>query len=307
MAISNLPQREEYLRKKRKLKRIKYGVFCFILVLFVGLISYVSHLSKVRITEVSLNGGLLVTEKEVMEESLLFMKGSYFWLFPKNNSFLYQKEDLEKNLIEKFKRIETIKVSLEGLNKIVVDITERKPVAIWCSERKEVEVETIPVVTSSSTESDLILTDTEVQVKKDNTDPKCYFIDLYSTIFAESPNFSGDAYFKYYGLVDGENPIGQKYIASSTQFTEINTFIEATKKLGIKPLYLKGKGQDEFSLVLYGGGEIYFDVKKSLSLAYDNLETLLKSPELTFHVGYLPVEYVDLRYGNKLFYKLKTN
>ncbi|KND52109.1 MAG: hypothetical protein AB198_00880 [Parcubacteria bacterium C7867-003] len=177
MAISNLPQREEYLRKKRKLKRIKYGVFCFILVLFVGLLSYVSHLSKVRITEVVLNGGLLVTEKEVKEESLTFMEGSFFWLFPKNNSFLYQKEDLQKNLMEKFKRIETIKVSLEGLNKLVVDITERKPVAIWCGERVEVVAEPAPVITSSSTEVDLI--SSEPVVKKESLDPKCYFIDLY--------------------------------------------------------------------------------------------------------------------------------
>ncbi len=285
MVINSFPQREENLKKRRRQKRIKYGIFFLIFLVFVGLLSYLSHLSKIRINEVSLSGGLLVTEKEIKEETLEYMSGSYFFMFPKDNSFIYPQNGLKKHLAEKFKRIETIEVSLEGLNKVVVEISERKPVAIWCREGGV-------SVSTTTTEN----------ISKE----KCYFIDLFSTIFAEAPNFSGDAYFKYYGLVEKENPIGEKFIASSTEFTEINTFIESVKKLKVKPLYLKGTGGDEYSLVLFGGGEIYFDVKKSLSLAYDNLQTLLKSPELsTSNTGYLPVEYIDLRYGNKLFYKLK--
>ncbi len=287
MVINSFPQREETLRKRRRRKRIKYGIFLLAFVIFVGVVSYISHLPKVRISEVELRGGLLVTPKEIKEEALDYMRGSYFWLFPKNNSFLYPQNSLEKNLSDKFKRIETINVSLEGLNKLVVEITERKPVAIWCRENTR----------QVSTTTDSLKEDKE----------QCYFIDLFSTIFAEAPNFSGDAYFKYYGLVTKEFPIGERFIASSTQFTEINGFIDAVKKLNIRPSYLLGKGEDEYSLVLFGGGEIYFDVKKSLSLAYNNLETLLKSPDLrTGNTGTLPVEYIDLRYGNKLFYKLKA-
>ncbi|TSC70417.1 MAG: Uncharacterized protein CEO12_351 [Parcubacteria group bacterium Gr01-1014_46] len=302
MALSNLPQREEYLRKKRKLRRIKYGVFIFLIVLIIGGLSFASYRPEVRIDEVVLSGGLLVTEKEVREEALGFMDDSYFWLFPKNSSFLYPRSDLEKYLMERFKRIETIKISLEGLDKMIVEITERKPVAIWCRDIVKKEApQILPVTVDASTTPTL----PALEEKVVSIPSSCYFIDLHSTIFAEAPDFSGDAYFKYYGLVEKENPIGQKYIASSTQFREINNFIEAVKKLSIKPLYLKAKGEDEFSLVLYGGGEVYFDVKKSLSLAYTNLETLLKSPELSSRGGYLPVDYIDLRYGNKLFYKLR--
>lgn len=288
MVINSFPHREENLKKRRRQRRIKYGIFFLIFIGIIGLLSYLSHLPKVRINQVELRGGLLVTQKEIEEESMRFMQGSYFWAFPKNNSFIYPQNSLKKDLADKFKRIETIEVSLEGLNKIVVDITERKPVAIWCRENRGG-----------------VSTSTEVAQTKDKE--QCYFIDSLSTIFAEAPNFSGDAYFKYYGLVETESPIGEKFIASSTEFTEINTFIELVKKLSIRPSYLLGKGQDEYSLVLFGGGEIFFDVKKSLDLAYNNLETLLKSPELsTGNTGILPVEYIDLRYGNKLFYKLRA-
>ena len=286
MGINNLPQREELLRRRRKAKRIRIAIIFGVIFFIVGIISYVSHLPKVRISEVVLSGGLLVTEKEIKDESLLFMQGKYFWLFPKNNSFLYNKNELKIHLKEKFKRIDAIDIKLEGLNTIQVSITERKPVAIWC--RDIVGTSTTTEVVSGFKES-------------------CYFIDSFSTVFAQAPSFSGDAYFKFYGLLKDEDPIGKKYIASSTGFASINNFIESVKSLKIKPISLIGKEEDEFSLLLQGGGEIYFDTRKSLDITFDNLKILLESPELKIKQGQLPVEYVDLRYGNKLFYKLKTN
>lgn len=274
MISNSFPQREETLKRRRKQKRIKYAVFVLAILILLGLVSYASHLPKVRINEVVLKGGLLVTQKEIKEESLKHISGSYFWLFPKSNAFIYPKNSLEDDLKNKFKRIDTIKIYLEGLNTMIVEITERKPVAIWCN-------------------------------NLGGEEDKCYFIDQNSTVFAEAPDFSGDVYFKYYGLLDKDSPIGKEYIASSTEFTQINNFINLVKSLKIKPLHLIAKEEGEFSLALYGGGEIFFDVKKSFEVTFQNLETLLKSPDLSLSGGYLPVEYIDLRYGNKLFYKLK--
>lgn len=285
MGINNLPQREEVLRRRKKAKRIRRVIFIGFILFLVGIVSYISHLPKLRINEVALSGGLLVTEKEVEDESLLFMRGKFFWLFPKNNSFLYKKTDLENHLKEKFKRIDTIDIKLEGLNTIQVSITERKPVAIWCR--------------------DIISTSTSTEVVSGFKE-SCYFIDSFSTVFAQAPSFSGDAYFKFYGLLTDEDPIGKKYIASSTDFISINNFIESVKGLKVKPVSLIGKEEGEFSLVLQGGGEIYFDTRKSLDITFDNLKILLDSPELKVKLGQLPIEYVDLRYGNKLFYKLKN-
>lgn len=318
MVINSFPQREETLRKRRRLRRIKYGVFLLLCLIVLGLISYLSYRPKVRVTEISLSGGVLVTEKDIQKETEKYLEGSYFWIFPKNNSFIYPKEDLKKHLKQNFQRIDTIKIELEGLSKMIVSITERKPIAVWCDslsadsvlEKIEEKLATAST-TPEKTSLDEVVNVSEVfvdvpPVKLNDNSPKCYFLDQNSTIFAEAPNFSGDAYFKYYGLVEKNSPIGKEYMASSSEFNQINDFISATKQLSIKPIYLVAKGEGEFSLVLYGGGEVYFDVKKSLKSTYQNLETLLKSSELSFKQGYLPIEYIDLRYGNKLFYKIKA-
>ena len=276
MALTNLPGREEYLRKKRKRKLFKYGVLVFLAVFIIASVSYISHQPKIRIGKVKLSGGVLVTQDDVESKSLEYLRESYMWLFPKNNIFLYPRKGLEKYLKETFKRIDTISIHRNDFQTLDIKITERKPTALWCG---------------------TIVSDTE----------HCYFMDQNSAIFAPAPKFSGDAYFKYYGLVETD-PIGKYYISSTTEFAEISDFIQKLKELSLGPQYLVPKGTGQFSVVLSGGGEIYFNVNKEpLSKVLANLEALLRTSELSNKTkGNLPIEYIDLRYGNKLFYKLKN-
>ena len=281
----NVLHREGYLKKKRKRKFAKYAVFVLLVSLIIGLGSYISHRSNIRISKVVLSGGVLVTEEDVSDETLSFIGNSYFWLFPKNNIFWYPRNALLNDLKTKFRRIDTINIHLKDFHTLAIDITERKPIGTWCSTSS---------VTSTVPENGSVPVE------------QCYFIDQNSTIFAKAPQFSGDAYFKYYGLITDDNPIGEEYIASTTEFSEVVSFVEAVKRLYVRPLYLVANGQDEFSLVVAGGGAIYFDTKEPLSKAAANFEALLETHELaTSTSGNLPIDYIDLRYGNKLFYKLK--
>ncbi|MCX6702208.1 MAG: hypothetical protein NTX96_03390 [Candidatus Zambryskibacteria bacterium] len=288
MLITKSISHEEYLRKKRKKKLWKLGITFFLIILIIGIASYISHRQEIRVSKIELNGGILVTQADIESKALEYMYGSHLWLFPKNNAFWYPHSALEEYLKETFKRIDTININLKGFQTLIINITERKPFAIWCNSP------------SISTTTPVI----------ENKSEDCYFIDQNSTVFAKAPTFSGDAYFKYYGLIfssENELPIGKEYIASTTEFNEISDFVLKAKELLIRPIYLIAKDNGEFSLVLSGGGEIYFDMKESLSIVGQNLEALLRIPIFASSTGNLPIEYIDLRYGNKLFYKLKSN
>ncbi|HEY4509263.1 MAG TPA: hypothetical protein VJC13_03260 [Candidatus Paceibacterota bacterium] len=289
---------EVYLRKKRNKKLFRYGLIIFIIVALVALVSYVSHRPQIRISKVELSGGVLVTETDVDAKSREYLSGSYLWLFPKNNTFWYSEGGLADYLKESFKRIDTISIHRKDLKTLVVEIKERKPVAMWC-EGNPGEVR--PSLNAGS----------EVQPSGSegvlsSAERTCYFLDQNSTIFAKAPNFSGDAYFKFYGSISGNNPIGTEYIASSTEFAELSDFIIKTKQLSLRPQYMIAKDGGEFSLVIAGGGQIMFDMRLPLATVAQNLEALLRTQVLaTSTSGVLPVEYIDLRYGNKLFYKIK--
>lgn len=279
MITSNALSREEYLKKKRKRSLVKIGFFIFLFFVFMGLLVYGAHRKEVRITRAYLSGGVLLTEEEVEQKTLEYMSGSYFWIFPKNNTFLFPKDKLQDYLKENFKRIDTIVIKKKSLNSLSITITERKPFAVWCKG--------LPEKTGEEVE-------------------ECFFMDQNSTIFSGAPNFSGDAYFKYYGQIDGDIPIGKEYIASTTKFLDISDFVSNVKSLSLKPQYIIEKGNDDFSLVLSGGGQIFFDTKVSLYTVAQNLSSLLKTDALVgLDRNNLPVEYIDLRFGNKLFYKLR--
>jgi cell division septal protein FtsQ len=267
--------REEYKKHKRNARLIRVGLVALLVVVLVGVLAYVAHRPSLRVSQVQLSGGVLVSHADVQAETLSFLSGSYLWLFPKNNIFLYPHDAVERDLQEHFKRIDTVSVGRANFHTLNVTITERKPVALWC----------------------------------DMT--QCYFMDDQSTIFAVSPDFSGDAYFKYYGDVSttspiSENPIGAQYIASSTLFAELSQFVNFATGLGLHPQYIVENDSDDFTLVIGGGGQIYFDTDEPFTQITGNLQALLaRTPVLTpSPTRDLPVDYIDLRYGNKLFYKL---
>ncbi len=271
-----LPRSEEFQRKKRNQRIIKIVAAVLLVLAVIALLAFISHRAKIRITKVELNGGVLVSKEDVEREVYSYLNGSYFFLFPKNNAFLYPKDKLQDDLALAFRRIDSINLHLSNFNDLVVNINERKPYAIWCKDR-------------------------------DAEDKDCYFMDQNATIFAPAPYFSGDAYFKYYGLLSSSTPIGSQYIASTTVFEKVKSFIDATKQMSLKPVYLVANSQDDFYLVLAGEGKIYFNDKGSIDDTTKNLEALLRTKDLSTSTtaGILPIDYIDLRFGNKLFYKLK--
>ena len=266
--VSPLLHHEEYLKKKRNKKLFRFGAISVLIIFIIGSSSYISYRPSIRISKIELIGGVLITEEEIDSATSSFLNDSYLWLFPKNNFLLYPKTNLEKYLKQTFQRIDTIDIKRKNFDTLVMDITERKPIATWC-----------------------------------NGISICYFMDSNSTIFSLAPDFSGDAYFKYYGLISAENPIGMQYLASTTEFISITQFVEKIKNLSLKPTYMIAENKGEFTLVLSSGGKIYFDTKLSPIKTADNLTALLQTPVLSQNLYKL--DYIDLRFGNKLFYKLK--
>ena len=192
------PHRDEYLKKKRNKRILRFSVIFLILICIIALASYVSHRPTIRISKVELSGGILLTQSDVQSETLSFVSGSYLWLFPKNNVFWYPHKALIKDLRDKFQRIDTIDIHLKDFHTLAVEITERKPTAIWCTGEPEMQP------SGSATDRERRPTQEQGSIENSNSNvgstednrPKCYFLDQNGTIFSEAPDFSGDAYFK---------------------------------------------------------------------------------------------------------------
>ena len=285
MSQLSIHQKEHKIKRRNRLLLRVGLVFLAILIIFFTLV-FVSRLQKFRITEVDLSGQTLVSPDDVVSATNSFISGYYLGLFPRNDAFIYPKSELENFLKENFKRINTIQIKLVGFKKMEIVITERQQQALWC------DGSGVPSGNASTTAS----SDSE----------KCYFLDDNGMIFSEAPNFSGDAYFKYYGGVSSSSPvIGQTYMASSSLFAEIGSFVQTVEGTSIEPVSVLVTPDGQFTLNLSSGGKIYFIQSQSFADSASNLKTLLQNLSSSSSTSVLNIDYIDLRFGNKLYYKMK--
>ena len=137
-------------------------------------------------------------------------------------------------------------------------------------------------------------------------------MDKEGYIFDEAPFFSGDVYLKFYGKVDlkDNSPLGSN--VSGENFSKLASFIESLSNVGLKPaiLYMEDSGDIKVLLTEENEGkEPYIALKANADLQKltENLELALNTEPLLsdFKNKYSSLEYIDLRYGNKVYYRFR--
>ncbi len=268
----------EEKKQKKKILIIRLSIFFCVCALCFGGAVWASRIQRIQIDTIEISGATVLSTQTITDEISKVLHGRYLWVFPRTNVFFYPRKNIENILLHKFPRIKEVAFTLLDNHILQVTLKEREPFGLWCD-----------VVSSESVVS------------------QCYFLDSDGFVFDHAPQFSGSAYFKYYGFLPYEAPIGSYYLSSTSQFHQLSEFVDVSKKLDITPLYINAKDTDSFELVVFGGGKILFDTRESLVKVSERLSALLKTPNLVPRKGgELLVDYIDLRFGNKMFFKPKT-
>jgi len=258
------------VRQKRRARLFKFFFALFVFGLFFGGIVWVTHLPLLKIESVTVSGNSAVSVTEIQNLIKSKISGNHYYLFSKSNRFLYPKKEILNEVLTLFKRVETIKLEVNG-NDLVVSITERKPKYVWC-------------------------TGTPATRSKE-----CYFVDDQGYIFAQAPRFSGSAYFLLYGQIK-KNPISQYYLPQP-EFEALTNFIRSVRDKDIIGSAIVSEGNGVFALHLEKGGKIIFKQDQDSTTLLSNLELLKKNTALFKAQAASAIEYIDLRFGNKVYYK----
>ncbi|MCM2339144.1 MAG: FtsQ-type POTRA domain-containing protein [Burkholderiales bacterium] len=284
--ILNSPRIQELKRRKRQtvLKKLSWVVFFFLLVL-VGL-SFLSRWSKLNIDKIEVTGNKIVETKIIEDFIQQELAGNYFWIFPKTNFILFPQNRIENELKNKFKRIETISVNDKNIKTLEVSISERNALYTWCG------VEPLIV---------------------EDSDQKCYFLDKEGYLFDEAPYFSGDVYFRFYGVndIDTENPLGNYFFKQHfNRLIHLKDLLEKTELRAIA-FYVMENG--DIKILLKKQGEmtenpnVILKTESDFDKIIENLQSVLNTEPLQsdFKNKYSSLMYIDLRFGNKVYYKFK--
>ncbi len=283
-SVLNSPRVLELRKKKRKilLKKIFLVVFLFFLIL-IGL-SFFSKWQRININNIQISGNKVIETKMIEDVIKEKIAGNYLWVFPKTNFLIFPRGGIKKELADKFKRLKNISLSVQDMRTLNVSVDERTALYTYCG-----------------------LAPAEL----DPSGQKCYFMDENGYIFDEAPYFSGEVYLKFFGRPTSEtDPAGSYFFQPN--FTKLISLKETLDKIGIKPVifFVEDTGDIKVFLSSPGiglGPFITFKADADYDQVAENLQSVLTTEPLRteFRTKYSSLLYIDLRFGNKVYYKFR--
>lgn len=248
---------------------------CLALLLSAALaLSYASYLPQYTIRSISVQGAQNVSPNLVADyaESIVY-NGSHNF-FSRANSLLYPESIIERDIPLEFPRIASATISRSSpfSDAITITIVERQPAAIWCAASGETA--------------------------------GCYDADQNGFIFADATpdaSSSGEYIFEG-GISTSTNPIGQTFAPGHTP--GIIAFLNELGQAGFTPIGADiQSGGEDFTVPLAQGFSVDASFGQDAGTLVDNLQLVLSSGALQGKQQEL--EYVDLRFGDRVYFKLK--
>lgn len=241
-----------------------------VVIALVLIASYVSYLPRYSVESMQVAGAQNVPANVIADyaESIIY-DGSHNFL-SRANIFLYPKALIEKDIPLEFPRIQSASLSRPSplSNAVTITVVERQPFALWCDGAGN-----------------------------------CFDLDQNGFIFAMAPPnaSSSNEYVFSGGISTSTAAIGQTFAPGHAPGLDV--FLQLLGQAGLTPLGANVQSDEDFTVPLQEGFSIYASFGQDPGTLVSNLQLVLSSQALTGQEQNL--EYVDLRFGDKVYYKLK--
>ncbi len=287
--VLHSPRLLELKRTKRKIHLKKMIVSVFFVFLVLVSLSFLYQWEKININDIQITGNKVTEAEKIKETVEKGIAGRYLWFFPKTNFLFYPRRALNRELILRFPRLESVSTNVDSFRILRVSVAERLPAYTWCGPEPDLEA------------------------KLPNIPNKCYFMDRNGYIFDEAPYFRGEVYFKFYGKadVDDNNPLGSYF--KKTGFEKLVSLKGMSEKIPVKPVALYLEDEKNAKMFLSSpsvgrmGPKIIFEIDSDFEKILENLQLALATEPLQsdFQKKYSSLLYIDLRFENKVYYKFR--
>ncbi len=266
------PQKRVRLSAKRRRKKVlTAGIVMVFAACVVGLLGFSSHLDRVVINHVDVVGNVTVPQDAVVGAVNAALHDGVFRLFSRANIFLYPDTVLEETLKTNELRFEDVQIERSSLlsQSLIVTVDEREAKHTWC----------------------------ELSVSASTT-PRCYLLDAHGFVYAETKDKVG---FVFEGGLLPVDPLGQTFLRG--RLDGVTAQLVAFAGIGLSPTGARVDNDAEFTIHIDGA----FDIKTRFDVDGDatarNASLVLASEALAGRRS--EIEYLDLRYGNRVYFKMK--
>jgi len=254
------------IKRKKKILRLKI-IGLFVLAFFIiGGLAYLSNSDSVKISNIYINDTTFFDKKEIEKIIREELEGRYLLVLGKNNIFLLPKYKIEERVREYNKSIKIVSVDLSGTRSISVNIEEYKPTAVWCQE------------------------------------VDCYYLNEDGFIFNKAPLEYDKNLVKFNDWLKGE-PVGKNYTDPEI-FKKMITLINLVSKVPLKIVSVNTDDGLTFNLHTDVGTRLLYEINDNPEDVANNLNTVLEKDAIN-RAQLNNIDYIDLRFGNKVYYKIR--
>lgn len=241
------------------------GGFLVLVLLAIIVISvwYVSRLPSLTIRSVDVSGGETISHDLVHQLVEAELEGEYLRFIPKRFVLMYP-EDSIRSVVSEIDRIKNIEIDTTSRTSIAVSFDEYVPDTLWCTLNLE----------------------------------ECVFVDGSGFAFAKAPSLTGGSFLRLEKL--GVTPVTNIQAFESGQYLQVKQLVSLLEGNGwfVEKVAVDVAG--DAYLTLTKGGELKVALNDAPEQIVENLFTVLSAGEFA-DIGPGEFEYIDLRFGNKVF------
>lgn len=307
--INNMRQLFSYKSKllySRKMPRRSYKTFFWVALVFLfasggAYGSYrLAAFSYWQITHISVSGTKSLQENEVRNAVADYFSGALFRVIPKTNYFFVRTSLLEKVLLEKFPRIRSVQVQKKFPSSLVVVFDERDIWALYCNDSLYAKEKNAAVVLVMASSTPPVAPDASKESAR-----FCFYIDNTGVIIDSAIEYRGFLLPIFFERRTGNLALGER-VLSDADILFFNSVSEEYKKnisVNIISFEKIDSLPDDYILFFQEGWYALVPRSANISLSAKNMKTLLESVIKNDRNRLL---YIDARFRNKMFYKLKV-
>lgn len=260
---------EESKKRKRKnfFRRTILISGIFCVFALFGLAAFF-FLPDFQIKEIDVQGNKKISDEDITANILTVISGRYFLIFPKDNIFIVSEEEIEQILTSVYPALEEIYLKKRFPAKLLVNVREREPIAVLCKGQQ------------------------------------CAFIDSSGYVFERAPYFSGGVFLKFIDNREENKEIQfkSKFI-DMEEYRKILEFKNKFSRTGLETNEVVLEKDGVYRFITNEGWFVLLNDRSDLESPFDNFVLALNSEIKEKRAD---LEYIDLRFGNKVYYKFKN-
>jgi cell division septal protein FtsQ len=271
--MSKNQYRSSKLEKKKKNLLIQKIVFWVIAAaaLIYGFVFWFNY-ESFAISDVTVSETKFTSRDEIQSIAMRVFDGEYMGLFSKRNLLFLPTGELRAEISRLNPAIKTVTIRRINARHIRIDVQEYEPVAKWCG----------------------------ATIKTAQT--LCHIMNSSGQFFAQETPVFTFAVPRFFGEVSAEPLVGGYYVPIEV-FEKLRIFIEGLVDMHITFDTLETEDFETFVIHTIKGPDILIDTDDDMNVVLDNLRITIEQEEIN-KAQLKNLIYIDVRHGNKVFYKI---